>query len=211
MHTSPLMCLMPLVSLMTGALGLGLAGCTDEVTPWEMPPADPFAELERLQREGPPRYASRVHGCPKVRYRTLGNVLASRGVDLAATGELTAGRLYGQGALALGAPSYAARVRENIDLGLATTAKLFDIYVQAAPEIIANLPRRPECQVGGVGAPLFDGANRCVARGISCLIGVPATATHLEVCNQTVRDAADVESGKCLAVAVLAAAAHTCE
>jgi hypothetical protein len=188
-----------------------LAGCTDEVTDWTLPAPDPFAELERLAREGPPRYASRVHSCPKPRYRTLGNLLVSRGVDLTAAGELSAGALYRGGAQALGGPNYAARVRENIDLGLATTAKLFDIYVQAAPEIIANLPARPECQVGGVGARLFDAANRCVADGITCLIGVPATATHLEICNQTVGDAADVEAGKRLAVAVLAAAAHTCE
>jgi hypothetical protein len=188
-----------------------VAGCTAEVSDWNLPAPDPFAELERLAREGPPRYASRVHSCPKPRYRTLGNLLTSRGVDLAATAELSAGALYRGGAQALGAPNYAARTRENIDLGLATTAKLFDIYVQAAPEIIQNLPARPECQVGGVGARLFDASNHCVADGITCLIGVPATATHLEICNQTVGDAADVETGKRLAVAVLAAAAHTCE
>src|ERR1044071_3400988 len=103
-----------------------LAGCTGEVVDWNLPAPDPFAELERLQREGPPRYASRVHSCPKTRYRTLGNLMASRGVD-----------------------------------------------------------------------------------GVTCLIGVPATPAHLEICNQTVSDAADVEAGKRLAVAVLAAAAHT--
>jgi len=190
----------------------GFTGCTSEISGGSPPlPPDPFAELDRLQREGPPRYASRVHSCAKIRYRTLGNVLASRGVDLAATSELAAGNLYAQGPTALGAPSYAARVRENIDLGLATTAKMFDLYVQAAPEIIAKLPSRPECQVNGTGAQLFDAANHCLADGVSCLIGVPATATHLEVCNETISRAADVESGKRLAVAVLAAAAHTCE
>ena len=102
-------------------------------------------------------------------------------------------------------------MRETIDPGLATTAKLFDIYVQAAPEIIRNLPGRPECQVGGVGAPVFDAQDRCLADGVSCLIGVPASAAHLEICNHTVADAADPETGKRLAVAVLAAAAHTCE
>src|ERR1051326_1278904 len=188
-----------------------LAGCTADITDWEMPPADPYAELERIQREGPPRYASRVHSCPKTRYRTLGNLMASRGVDLTATGELTAGQLYRQGAQALGGANYAARVRENIDLGLSTTAKLFDIYVQAAPEIIQNLPARPECQIGGVGARLFDAANHGAAAGVTCLIGAPAPPAHLEICNQTVSDAADVEAGKRLAVAVLAAAAHTCE
>jgi hypothetical protein len=198
-------------SLAISLVVLSGTGCTDDITPWQMPPSDPYADLERLQRDGPPRYASRVHSCAKMRYRTLGNVLASRGVDLAATGELTAGRLYSQGGQALGAPSYAARVRETIELGLATTAKLFDIYAQASPEIIRNLPGRPACQIGGVGAPLFDAQNRCLADGVSCLIGVPASAAHLEICNQTVADASDVETGKRLAVAVLAAAAHTCE
>jgi hypothetical protein len=201
-----------LIQVVTLLAGLTGASCTGEVVgDPTLPSPDPFAELERLQREGPPRYASRVHSCPKMRYRTLGNVLASRGVDLAATGELSAGNLYTKGGPALGAANYAARVRENIDPGLATTAKLFDIYVQAAPEIIARLASRPECQVGGVGAPLFDASNHCLADGVSCLIGVPATATHLEVCNQTISRAADVETGKRLAVAVLAAAAHTCE
>jgi hypothetical protein len=213
MHRLHLICL---VSLVWGASAMaGLAGCTG--TDGEIlgdpgpPPPDPYGELARIQREGPPRYTSRVHGCPKMRYRTLGNVLASRGVDLAAGGELSAGGLYAAGGPALGAPNYAARVRENIDLGLATTAKMFDVYVQAAPEIIANLLGRPECQIGGAGAQLFDAANHCVADGVSCLIGVPATATHLDVCNETIRRAADVETGKRLAVAVLAAAAHTCE
>lgn len=211
MHGIRLMGFVWLRALAGVAIAAGGAGCTGEVVSEDLPSPDPFAELERAQREGPPRYASRVHGCPKPRYRTLGNLLASRGVDLTATGELTAGHLYSQGAQALGGPNYAARVRENIDLGLATTAKVFDIFVQAAPEIIQNLPRRPECQIGGIGAALFDAANRCVADGVSCLIGVPATATHLEICNQTVRGAADPEAGKRLAVAVLAAAAHTCE
>src|SRR6185436_9953143 len=118
-----------------------LAACTTEI----VDPAftghgeDPWVELERVQREGPPRYASRVHGCPKMRVLTTGNVLASRGVDLTATQELSAGRIYRTSAGALGAANYAARSRENIDLGVATASKLFDIYVQAAPEIIANL------------------------------------------------------------------------
>lgn len=200
------------ISLFAMAIA-GAAACTGQIDgdPYVGPPPDPFEELERIQREGPPRYSSRVHGCTKLRYGTLGNVLASRGVALNATGALTAGAIYTTGKAALGGPNYGARVRENVELGLATTAKVFDIFVQAAPEIIANMPNRPECKVGGVGAALFDAAGRCNADGVSCLIGVPATATHLEICNQTVQQAADVESGKRLAVAVLAAAAHTCE
>jgi hypothetical protein len=185
-----------------------VAGCTGTIDgdPFLGPAPNPYEELERLQREGPPRYSSRVHGCAKMRYATLGNVLASRGVALGATAEVSAGKIYTGGRAALGAPNYAARARENIELGLATTSKVFDIFVQAAPEIMAAMPSRPECG----GAALFDG-NRCNPDGVSCLLGVPATPAHLQICDQTVARAADVDSGKRLAVAALAAAAHTCE
>ena len=92
-----------------------------------------------------------------------------------------------------------------------TAAKMFDIYVQASQELITSMPNRPECQRSGAPAQLFDSANRCDAAGFSCLMGIPATTEHLAICNETVKRAADVESGKRMAVALLAAAAHTCE
>jgi hypothetical protein len=189
-------------------VSLLFAACTGtiEFTP-DPPVPDPFALLDRPGRGGPPRYTSRIHGCPKIRYATLANVLASRGVNLAATDPDSAGAMYRASQAALGGPNYGARVRENIEIGLATTAKAFDLYIQAAPEMIANQASRPEC----AGAPLFDAAGRCNARGLSCLIGMPATADHVAICNDTVAHAADPESGKQLAVAVIAAAAHTCE
>jgi hypothetical protein len=192
---------------------VALVGCTTEVVDeaYTGHTEDPWLELERTQREGPPRYASRVHGCPKLRVATLGNLLASRGVNLAATTALSAGQIYRSSTAALGGANYAARIRETIDLGVATAARMFDIYVQAAPEIIASLPTRPECQKAGVAAQLFDDSNRCVASGFSCLMGVPATTEQLAVCNETVKRAADIETGKRMAVALLAAAAHTCE
>ena len=195
-------------------LALLLVACTTEVDDPSFGGhnADPWTELDRVQREGPPRYASRLHNCSKMRIKTLGNLLASRGVNLATTQSgLTAGRIYNTSAQALGAPNYASRIRESVELGVATASRMFDIYVQAAPEIIANLPNRPECQRNGQPVQLFDGANRCVAAGFSCLMGVHASTSHLAVCNETVKRAADVESGKRMAVALLAAAAHTCE
>lgn len=220
--------------LVTALLGLGAlataGGCTD-AAPTESTPLpegnasggtdntfdhpgtniDPFELLERAKNEGPPRYAARVHKCPKMQYATLGRLLASRGVDLGAAGGTSAGRLFNDGDQALGAPNYGARQREGRDLSTATASKMFDIYVQAAPEIIANLPNRDECKVAGVGARIFNDANQCTADGITCLIGVPASAQHLEICNLTVSRASDVEKGKRIAVAALLAAAHTCE
>jgi hypothetical protein len=43
---------------------------------------DIWGLLERMQQEGPPKYTSRVHSCPKVRVRTIENLLRSRGVDV---------------------------------------------------------------------------------------------------------------------------------
>ncbi len=173
--------------------------------------SDPWPQLDRSEREGPPRYYSRVHSCPKMRYRTLGKLLTSRGVNIASTATDSAGQIYTTSAPNLGGPNYPQRVRETIELGVATESKMFDIFIQAAPEIIANLSNRPECQKNGVGVKLFDANNKCQLDGISCLIGVPATQTHVDLCDLTVSRADSPEHGKQLAVAVLAAAAHTCE
>jgi hypothetical protein len=194
---------------------LALVACTTEgvIDDPSYDPAgeDPWTALEREKREGPPRYASRLHSCSKMRVATLGQLLASRGVDLAATDELSAGAIYRSSTVALGAPKYIDRVRETTELGIATASKLFDIYVQAAPEIMANLPTRPACMKGTTPAQLFDANNKCVASGFSCLMGIPATPEHLAICNETVKRATDIETGKRMAVALLAASAHTCE
>ena len=58
----------------------------DGISPWEL--------VDRLTKEGPPRYTSHVHSCSKVRYATLGNVLRSVGVNTDATDAVSAGALY---------------------------------------------------------------------------------------------------------------------
>lgn len=215
--------------LLAAVAATALGACaTEDPTPTELPEGsaaggedntfdhpdiqvDVWELLERLQAEGPPKYTSRVHSCNKIRYATIGRLLTSRGVDLGNLADLTAGNLYDTGDQALGAPNYGARVRENAEVTTAGASRLFDIFVAAAPEIIANMPSRAECQIGGVGATMFDASNACSPDGISCLIGVPATPSHIELCNLTVQRASDPELGKRMAVAVLAAAAHTCE
>lgn len=173
-----------------------------DVDPWEL--------LARMEEEGPPEFSSRLHSCPKMKYATIGRVLASRGVDLAAGGT-TAGGIWTDSDQALGVANYAARAPEAIDLTTASAAKLFDIWVAAAPEIIANMPNRPECMVGGVGTSFFNASGQCTADGISCLIGLPATLNHVQLCNVVVTSASTPELGQTIAVAALASAAHTCE
>jgi hypothetical protein len=173
----------------------------DQISPWDL--------LDRLTKEGPPRYTSHVHSCPKVRYMTLGNVLKDVGVDIANTTQLSAGDLYQGGFNALGGPNYANRIRENIAITTSGASREFDIFAAAAPEVEAAFTNGTIARCPG--AQLFDASNTCRPEGISCLLGAPATSRHLDYCNLTVSSASDVTVGKRLAIAALLAAAYTCE
>lgn len=175
----------------------------DGISPWEL--------VDRLTKEGPPRYTSRVHSCPKVRYRTLGAVLASVGVNVGNNQNLSAGQLYRDGANAMGAPNFANRIRENIEVTTSGASRMFDVFAAAADEIITAVPTLQRCMVNGQPAALFNASNQCEASGITCLIGQPAQAAHLDICNLTIQRASTPDVGKRLAVAALMAAAYTCE
>jgi len=166
--------------------------------------------LERIEEEGPPAYTAHVHSCRKIPYATLGRVLTSRGVDLAAEGS-SAGALFRESDQALGAPNYGARISESTDVTVATASRLFDIFVQAAPEIIAAMPSLEACKIGERGATMFDAEGACTADGISCLLGVPATETHVALCDTFVARASTPEIGRAIAVASMLAANFTCE
>ncbi|MBL4637701.1 MAG: hypothetical protein JKY56_27850 [Kofleriaceae bacterium] len=167
--------------------------------------------LERLAEEGPASFSSRMHSCPKMTYQNVGRLLASRGVDLNNNNNASAGFLWRNGESALGAPKLEVRSRESTDLTTAAAARLFDIFAQAAPEIIAAMPNMASCTIDGVGTAMFNEVGQCTLDGIACLTGVPATGAHLELCNLMISRASSPEVGRELAVAALAAAAHTCE
>lgn len=172
---------------------------------------DPFAQIERLAKEGPARFTSRVHSCAKVRYRSLSTVLTSLGVNVASTTALSPADLYRTGFNAMGGPAFANRIRENIAITTSGASRLFDIFAAAAPEVIAAVPNLARCKdANGVAPVLFNG-NTCVAEGISCLIGQPAQPGHVEYCTLTVSSASTPDIGKRIAVAGLLAAAYTCE
>src|SRR5687767_2004185 len=156
---------------------------------------DPFELINRLTEIGPPRFTSRVHSCPKIRYATLGNVLASVGVNVGNTTPLSAGQLYRDGDNALGAPNYGSRIRENLGISTSGASREFDIFAAAADEVITALPTLARCQVNGTGPQLFDANNNCLTDGITCLVGVPATAAHIDFCNITVQNASDAATG----------------
>ncbi|MEO8702865.1 MAG: hypothetical protein ABI867_22665 [Kofleriaceae bacterium] len=190
--------------------GDGTAGGTDTTFDHQNDGVDPFEIINRLAQIGPPRFTSRVHSCPKPTYRNLGNILTSVGINKTNATALSAGQLYTSGDNALGAPSFANRIRENINITTSGASREFDIFVAGADEVIAALPTLARCQVNSVGPQLFDASNACQASGITCLIGMPATAAHVEFCNITIQSAPDALTGKRVAVAAMLAAAYTC-
>jgi hypothetical protein len=173
---------------------------------------DPFEVLAQRQEEGPPEIRTRLHSCQKMQITALRNVLEGFGVNIDATGDPpTAGQLFNGGTGALGAANYDARVGEAIVWSAAGAAKLFDIFVQAAPEIIANLSTAPQCQLDGAGPQMFNEDDTCNENAITCLIGRPSTPEHVAICNSMVHAGTTLDKGKQIAVATLLSAAHQCE
>lgn len=173
---------------------------------------DPFDILAQRQEEGPPEIRTRLHSCQKLQVAAVRSLLSSLGVNLDATGDpAPAGQLLAGGTGALGVANYDARVGETVVWSSAGAAKLFDIFVQAAPEIIANIEASAQCQLNGVGTKMFDDADKCNEDAISCLIGKPATPDHVALCNNVVKSASTVDKGKNIAVATLLSAAFSCE
>lgn len=163
---------------------------------------------------------SRLHGCQKVSYSALQNLLVSRGVDinLVLTPD-SAGELYKGAKDTFGVPPVDSRVNERSFHTTAEATKLFDIFLRAAPEIVANMDKAnlaPACVLNGVSKPMFEADNTCVPESVSCLLGRPATKDDITLCNTLVQKAdaanmADLNNKKHIAVATLLAAGHTCE
>ncbi len=101
----------------------------------------------------------------------------------------------------------------------AEATKLFDIFLRAAPEIVANIgsaAAAPACVYNGVSKPMFEADHTCVKDSVSCLLGRPAVPNDITLCNAIVAKAdpanmADLTNKKYIAVATLLAAGHTCE
>jgi hypothetical protein len=173
---------------------------------------DPFEVLAERQAEGAPEVRTRLHSCQKMQNASLRRTLEAFGVDLGATGDpAPAGQLFSEGLAALGGANYVGRTGEAVTWTNSGATKFQDIWVMAAPEIIANLPTVEHCQIDGVGPEMFDADDHCNEAAVTCLIGRPATEEHVAICDQIVASALDIDEGKRIAVATLLAAAHTCE
>ncbi len=192
---------------------------SDDFVKWGQPPA---LDTPPAGQPLPLDIASRMHGCQKVAYASLGTFLAGRGVNLALVNSgstpPSAGQLYAGATDAFGVPAPDSRLREPSFLTTAGATKLFDIFMQAALEIIPNISsptKAPDCTVGGANSAMFDSTG-CVQDSVTCLIGRPATPDDIILCNLILAKAdptnpADVATKQQIAVATMLSAAHTCE
>ena len=183
-------------------------------------PGDPFDILKQHAEEGPPEIRGRLHSCTKLAYSTLGEFLKSRGVNVdspPAQNPKSGGQIYKEGKDSLGVANYDARQAEAAFHTTAGATKLFDIFVQSAPEVIANIQSMPACQMGGVGKPMFDATTgECVYESLSCILGRPAKLEDVKLCNTMLQHAqpgnqADLELKRRITVAAFLSAAFTCE
>lgn len=131
----------------------------------------------------------------------------------------TPGFLYFTGKDAFGVPKQDSRLAEKDDHSTASAMKLMDIFIQAAPQIISNIedPKKaPACTLNGKNLPMFDPVDgSCIEESVSCLIGKPASKSHLLLCNLLIQkagyDKAQVDKKRNIAIAALLSAAHICQ
>lgn len=128
--------------------------------------------------------------------------------------------LYQTARDAMSVPKIDSRTLEKDGHTTSSAMKIFDIFIQSAPEIIANIANpamTPKCTVDGENPEMFDPSDgSCVEEAVSCLIGYPATDDHMLLCNLILdkadsADPIDVQKKQFIAVATLLSAAHTCE
>lgn len=163
------------------------------------------------QQIGSPVVVARLHGCNKIPYASLGNILSSRGVNVQNTQQGSAGMLYKTGAAALGVANYAGRSPEMLIPSTAALSKEFDILVAAAREIQMTKPTMSGCN----GVMLVDGQGNFTKDGLSCLMGKQASDTHVTVANDAITQAQSKgltqAEGQQIAIASLLEASQTCE
>jgi hypothetical protein len=194
-----------LPSHMVQMLGTGQNGITD-----------PVVAVATMAAMGTPDQVARMHAVQKIQYAMLGSFLTDLGVTMTvpasgkgsatSTATPTAAQLYVNGSSALGAPIFTARTPEMIIPSTSALAKEYDIFMAAAPQIIANIAQSTRCPNVTLVA---DG--ELTQDGISCLMGKPATADHVALAGQIVASASDPTTGLEIAVATLLAAAHITE
>lgn len=154
---------------------------------------DPFKDGLNVSKEE----SERTHSCGKITYRTLGNILRTRGINMTGAAapcndgqnfDCTVRDLYRSANLVLGVANYPARSPESDRSTTGGVVKMDDIMVAMAEELItgANPTGTFAATTDCANLPLFDASNKCQADGFACLVGVPLTQGQLDQCSGSV-------------------------
>jgi len=167
-------------------------------------------EPAQIKLIGSPEVTSRLHSCGKITLKSLGDILASRGLTGGGTrpaGALSGQAIFAQGATgpAFGAANYNGRVPEAQFASTSAMAKMFDIFTMASYDAITPTWTAPACP----GVKVVGADGKFTQDGLSCLMGKPAKAEHLAIANDAI--AKNPTDGAKIAIAALLSAAHTCQ
>ncbi|MDB4936735.1 MAG: hypothetical protein JWP87_3707 [Labilithrix sp.] len=159
---------------------------------------------------GSPEITSRLHSCGKLTLKSLGTILASRGLTGGGTrpnGALSGQALFNQPgtAAAFGGANYNGRVPEAPFASTSAMAKMFDIFTMASYDAVTANWTATACP----GVTVLGTDNKFTKDGLSCLMGKPARDEHLAVANDAI--AKNPTDGAKIAIAALLSSAHTCQ
>jgi hypothetical protein len=167
-------------------------------------------EPSQVRLIGSPEITSRLHSCGKITVKSLGDILASRG--LTGGGQRPAGApsgqaIYQQGGTvaAFGGANYNGRVPEAPFASTSAMAKMFDIFTMASYDAVTPNWTAPACP----GVKVVGADGKFTKDGLTCLMGKPARDEHLAVANDAI--AKNPTDGAKIAIAALLSAAHTCQ
>ena len=147
---------------------------------------------------------ARNYACGPIGFGEVGNILVGLGVTLKIdpievglptpttmnnnnnnnnqnqAGMSPAQTAYAAAKSSFGVADYLNRNPEATQIGTAQLAKMGDLFIQSAPEVLKNFGASPRC--GGVA--LFDGGGHFSREGLTCLGGQVATTDQVTLANQ---------------------------
>ncbi|MFO0675586.1 MAG: hypothetical protein U0169_03570 [Polyangiaceae bacterium] len=189
------------------ALGtLVLSACTQGSLVDESQSGITSADKGVIVATGSVSLTAKNYGCTPISYRTAGLLLNDLGLKLAidplsnpilpaATGNNNGNNMgnnnnngtptasqaaYTAARASFGVADFPNRSAESTTIGTAQLAKMGDLFIEAAPEIIANFALSPRC--GGIS--LFDPTGHPSREGLTCIGGQVASADAVQLAGQ---------------------------
>lgn len=176
---------------------------------------DNVGDVFKDGRQVPPAEGERLHSCGKLRYKTFGAILTSRGINLGNQTANGAGALYTRAQSVWGTANFFGRIPENTRNSTSSVVGLQDILLAVAEELVTGMNPDGAWTTGVCsGSKLFNGMS-CDRDGFACLLGASPSQKQLDLCTNLVQDSAsgvmDVLVRKRMATAALSGSIFLCD